>query len=243
VAGCGLLSAAPGDGGVREVNLAASPTPGMRLSYRVRSAVTMSGAGARSLSESEKSASVSQRYVVEVTVVGNDSFDVRITGDNLQGAVVARFARDWTALKFGVEREGQYADADLPTFPILGEVFQVARDLSGRWTVGETRPWERLVSLPPVLSVRMKGTATLSRITRLGGRRAAEFRYGASGEGEYAGSRLRMSLSGQSWVDLATGFMLEARTRAPGQLLQAGGPVLMELTEERTLNRSESTGF
>lgn len=243
MAGCGLLSAGPGDGSAREVNLAASPKPGMRLSYRVRSVATVSGAGVRSLPESEKSASVSQRYVVEVTAVGSDSFDVRITGDNLQGSVIARFGRDWSVLKFGVENQGQYADADLPTFPILGEVFQVARDLSGRWAVGETRPWERSVSLPPVLNVRMKGTAALDRITRREGRRAAEFRYGASGEGEYAGSRLRMSLSGRSWVDLATGFMLEARTRAPGQLLQAGGPVLMELTEERTLNRSESTGF
>ncbi len=91
--------------------------------------------------------------------------------------------------------------------------------------------------------VRMKGTAALKGIRRFEGRRAAEFRYHASGEGEYAGSHLRMSLSGESWVDLATGFMLEARTRAPGQLLQPGGPVLMELTEERTLNRSESAGF
>ncbi len=92
----------------------------MRLSYRVRSAATLSGAGVRSLPESEKSATVSQRYVVEVTAVGDDSFDLRITGDNLQGAVIARFGRDWTALKFGVETEGRYADADLPTFPILG---------------------------------------------------------------------------------------------------------------------------
>lgn len=245
LAGCGWLPASLGgsDGAVREVQLAASPRPGMRLSYRVRTVATVSGAGVRSLAESQKSASVSQRYVLEVTAVENDSFDVRITGDNLQGAVIARFGRDWTALKFGVETEGGYADADLPAFPILGEAFEMARDLSGRWTVGGTRPWERSVNVPPLLRVRMQGTATLKRITRLDGRRAAEFHYGATGEGEYGGSRLRMSLSGRSWVDLATGFMLEAKTSAPGQFTQAGEAVLMELKEERTLNRQDSAGL
>jgi len=245
LSGCGSFSAGLGgsDGALREVHLTASPTPGMRLSYRVRTVATISGAGVRSLPESQKSASLSQRYVVEVTAVENDFFDVRITGDSLQGAVIARFGRDWTARKFGVESQGQYADADLPAFPILGEAFQVARDLSGRWAVGETRPWERSVNVPPQLRVRMRGTATLKRITRLDGRRAAEFHYGATGEGEYAGSRLRMSLTGQSWVDLATGFMLEAKTSAPGQFTQGGEAVVMELKEERTLHRPDSTGF
>ncbi len=121
--------------------------------------------------------------------------------------------------------------------------FQVARDLSGGWTVGETRPWERTVNVPPALSVQMRGKATLKRITRLAGRRAAEFDYGASGEGEYSGMRLRMSLSGQYWVDLATGFVLESKTTAPGQFAQAGEAVQMELKEERTLNRPDSPGF
>src|SRR5207249_9036585 len=78
LAGCGSLPAPLGgsDGAVREVHLAASPRPGMRLSYRVRTVATVSGAGVRSLPESQKSASVSQRYVVEVTAVENDSFDV-----------------------------------------------------------------------------------------------------------------------------------------------------------------------
>ncbi len=215
----------------------------MRVAYQVHTVATLSGAGVSSLPESQKSASVSQRYVLEVTAVEGDSFDVRITGNDLQGAVTARFGRDWTALKFGVETQGGYADADLATFPVLGEAFQVARDLSGPWGVGETRPWERTVNVPPLLRVRMQGTATLKRITRLDGRPAAEFHYGASGEGEYAGSRLRMSVSGQSWMDLATGFILEAKTSAPGAFSQSGQPVHLEIKEERTLNRQDSTGF
>jgi hypothetical protein len=245
LAGCGWLPAELGgsDSGVREVDLAAMPTPGMRASYRLHTAAILSGPGVRSLTESDKSASTVQRYVVAVTAVEADAFAVRITGDSLQGAVVARFGRDWSALRFGVEKEGKYTDADLPTFPILGEAFQVARELSGRWAVGEARPWGRTVSVPPLLSVRMQGTVTLKRVTRRAGRRAAEFDYGASGEGEYAGTQLRMSLDSQYWVDLATGFVLESRTSAPGQFTPAGEAIHMELKEERTLNRKDSAGF
>jgi len=243
--GCGGLATAPGRtaGVADEVNLRASPTPGMRVSYRVRTSATMSGAGVRSLLESQRSASVSQRYLMEVTGIGVEAFDVRITGDGLRGAVTARFGRDWAPLRFGVESEGRYLDVDPATFPVLGEALQVARDLAGRWSVGETRPWERTVNLPPQLRVKMRGRATLRRITSLEGRRAAEFHYGASGEGEYAGAPLKMSLSGRSWVDLATGFMLEATTSAPGEFSQSGLPVRVEIKEERRLNRPDSTGF
>jgi len=242
--GCGGLA---GDLGGSEsgvaVDLAASPAPGMRFAYRVRTTATISGAGVRELAESQKSASTVQRYVVEVTAATVDSFDVRVTGESLQETVVARFGRDWTPLKFGVEREGQYEDADLSTFPVLGEAFQAARDLSGHWTVGEARPWERTMTIPPLLSVRMRGTSTLKRITRLDGRRAAEFDYVASGEGSYGLSRLQMKVSGQHWVDLATGFPLAAKTSAPGSFMQEGEAVQMELKEERTLSRSESAGL
>ena len=225
------------------MRIAALPTPGMRVSYRVRTTATLSGAGVRSLAESQKSASTSQRYAVDVTSIEANSFNVRITGDSLEGAVIARFGGDWAAQKFGVETEGKYADADFLTFPILGEAFQVARDLSGKWTVGETRPWERTMTLPPLVSVRMRGKTTFKRVTKLGGRRAAEFDYGATGEGEYAGTPLQMKLTGLYWVDLATGFVLESKTTAPGQFTQAGEAVQMELKEERTLNRTDSAGF
>ena len=225
------------------MSIAAQPPPGLRVSYRVRTTATLSGAGVRSLAESQKTATSSQRYAVDVTSIEATSFNVRITGDSLQGAVIARFGRDWRAQKFGVESEGTYSDADFPTFPILGEAFQVSRDLSGRWTVGESRPWERTVTLPPLVSVRMRGKTTFKRVTKLNGRRAAEFDYSATGEGEYAGGPLQMKLSGLYWVDLATGFVLESKTTAPGQFTQSGEPVLMELKEERTLNRQDSTGL
>jgi hypothetical protein len=243
--GCGWLTADLGgsESGVRDVQIAALPTPGMRASYRVQTAAILSGPGVRSLDESQKSASTVQRYVVAVTAVEADAFDVRITGDSLQGVVIARFRRDWSAVKFGVENEGKYTDADLPTFPILSEAFQVARDLAGRWAVGETRPWGRTANVPPLLSVQMQGKATLKRITRRAGRRAAEFDYGGTGEGEYVGTQLRMTLRSQYWVDLATGFVLESKTTAPGQFAPAGEAIHMELKEERTLNRQDSAGF
>jgi hypothetical protein len=243
LAGCGLLSGDLGETGVREVHLGATPTPGLRASYRAHTAVVLSGAGVRSLAETEKSASTLQRYIVVVTAVDGDSFDVRITGDSLQGAVIARFRRDWSVVKFGVEKDGKFTDADLPTFPVLGEAFQVARDLSGRWGVGDTRPWARTVTVPPLLSVRMQGRATLKRVTRLGGRPAAEFDYSGAGEGEYAGTQLRLSLRGLYWVDVATGFLLDSRTTAPGDFAPAGETIHLELKEERTLNRQDSAGF
>src|SRR5262249_18183020 len=221
--GCGSFSGdvAGSDGSVREVRLAAAPTPGMRASYRVQTAALLSGPGVRTLAESQKSAGTGQGSVVAVTAIEADAFDVRITGDSLQGTVIARFRRDWSAVKFGVEKEGAYTDADLPAFPILGEAFQAQRDVSGRWTVGVARPWSRSVSVPPLVNVQMQGEATLKRITRRSGRPAAEFEFGATGEGEYAGSRLRMSLRSQYWVDLATGFVLESKTVLPGQFTPA----------------------
>jgi hypothetical protein len=89
----------------------------------------------------------------------------------------------------------------------------------------------------------MRGKTTFKRVTKLGNRRAAEFDSSAMGEGEYAGTRLQMKLTGLYWVDVATGFVLESKTTAPGQFTQAGEPVLMELKEERTLNRKDSTGL
>jgi hypothetical protein len=245
IAGCSSLPAAlggPGEAG-RQVELKPAPVPGMRVSYQVRTVATVAGPGVRALPDSQKSATVSQRYVLEVTAVSRASFEVRITGDAFPGVVTARFAPNWTALRFGVETEGRYADADLATFPVLGEAFQLERDLSGRWAIGETRPWGRVVNFPPLVRVRMRGTATLKKIASRDGRRAAEFHYTATGEGEYATSVFRMSLSGQSWVDLATGFLIETRTSAPGQFTPSSGPVQIEIKEDRTLDRSESRGF
>jgi hypothetical protein len=181
--------------------------------------------------------------VVEVTAVAGDTFDARISSDAQPEVVTARFRRDWTALAFGVEREGRYADADLATFPLLGEALALARDLSGHWRVGETRPWERTVSVPPLVSVPMRGTLTLERLVSRRGRRAAAFAYRATGEGQYGLSRVRMSLSGRCWMDLATGFMLESQTSAPGQFTQSGEPVQMEIEEERVLDLPGSRGF
>jgi hypothetical protein len=244
LAGCSFISSdSGGTESDREVRLAAAPTPGMRVSYRVRTTATLSGVGVRFLTESQKMAATSQRYAVEVTSIEATSFNVRITGDSLQGAVIARFGKDWTAQKFGIENEGKYSDADFVSFPILGEAFQVARNLAGKWTVGETRPWERTMTLPPLVSVKMLGKTTFKRVTKLAGRRVAEFDYSATGDGEYAASALQMKLAGLYWVDLVTGFMVESKTTATGQFTQSGEPIQMELKEERTLNRTDSVGI
>ena len=135
--GCGWLAGDLGEvTGAREVHLAALPTPGMRAAYHLQTGATLSGPGVRLLTEAQKSASTVQRYIVAVTAVDPDAFDVRITGSSLPGVVVGRFSRDWSVLRFGVENEGKFTEADLPSFPILGEAFQVSRDVSGRWTVG-----------------------------------------------------------------------------------------------------------
>jgi hypothetical protein len=242
--GCGGLSGDLGGGdGIREVHLAALPTPGLRASYRVQIGAILSGPGARLLTAAQRSASTVQRYVVVVTAVDADAFDARITGDSLEGAMVARFGRDWSALRFEAENEGHVTDADLPSFPILGEVFQMSHDVSGHWSVGEVRPWGRTVMVPPLVSVQMQGKVTLKRVTRTAGRRAAEFDFEAAGDGAYAGTRLGMRLQSRYWVDLATGFVLESRTTASGQFTPAGEVIHLELKEERTLNGQDSAGL
>ena len=106
--GCGSLSGDVGgsDGSGSEVRLAAVPTPGMRASYRVQTAAHLSGPGVRLLAESQKSASTSQRYVVAVTAIEADAFDVRITGDSLQGVVIARFNGIGARSRSGSRRRG-----------------------------------------------------------------------------------------------------------------------------------------
>src|SRR5215475_14049583 len=81
ITGCGGLRSDPGGTAARvsEVTLRASPTPGMRASYEVSTSAALSGAGVRSLPTSERSASVSQRYLIEVTGLGVEIFDLRVT--------------------------------------------------------------------------------------------------------------------------------------------------------------------
>ena len=209
----------------------------------MKTVATLSGAGVRQLVESQRTATASQRYTVDVTEVAADSFDVRVATASAPEVVLARFSREWRPLRFGVEEAGGVDKADLATFPVLGEAFQLPRDVSGRWKVGDKRPWERIVSFPPLVSIWMRGTVTLRRVTTRDARRAAEFDLVAAGEGEYQSARFRMSFSGQCWMDLATGFLLDARTVAPGQFMQSGEPVLVEIREERTLSRADSRGF
>jgi len=239
----GCASVGSGPGATATAELRAAPALGMRASYQVRTVATLSGAGVRSLPDSQKTASVSQRYVIEVTAASDDSFDVRVTTAGAPDVVVARFGRDWTPLQFGVEIQGRYSDGDLVSFPVLGEAFQLSRDLSGHWRVGESRAWERVVNFPPLLSVLMRGTLTLKRIATRDGRSAAEFAYSAAGDGQYQAAPFRMSLSGQCWVDVATGFLLEIKTSAPGRFVQGGEPVGMEIKEERSLDQPASRGF
>jgi hypothetical protein len=215
----------------------------MRASYQVKTVATLSGAGVRSLPESQRTATASQRYTVDVTAVAADSFDVRVATAGAPDIVIARFGRDWAALQFGVEIQGQVSDGDLQSFPVLGEAFLLSRDLSGSWRVGEARPWERIVNFPPLVTVLMRGTVTLKRIANRDGRRAAEFNYSAAGDGQYQASRFHMSMAGQCWMDLATGFLLEVKTSAPGRFTQSGELIVMEIKEERTLNRADSRGF
>jgi hypothetical protein len=243
LAGCGTLASGPAETATSSVEVRAAPAAGMRASYQVKTVATLSGAGVRSLPESQKTATASQRYVVEVTAADADSFDVRVTTAGAPDVVVARFGRDWAPLQFGVEIQGRYSDGDLVSFPVLGEALQLSRDLSGQWRVGESRAWERVVNFPPLLSVLMRGTLTLKRVTSRDGRRAAEFAYSAAGDGQYQASPFRMSMAGQCWMDLATGFLLEVKTSAPGRFTRSGEPVGMEIKEERALDRPASRGF
>jgi hypothetical protein len=230
-------------GAVGDVTVEASPTTGLRASYRARTLATLSGSGTRALAEAQKSASVGHRYLLEVTAVEADAFDVRITSERFDGVINARFGRDWTPIKFGAESQGQYTDLDVTTFPVLGEAFRLLRDLSGRWKMGQEKPWKWTMSMPPQMQVGMQGRARLKKVARLDGRPAAEFEYDASGEGEYNGSPLRVSVHGQCWIDLATGFSLETKTSSRAMFSQSGQPVLVDIKEERTLDRRDSAGL
>jgi len=225
------------------VQVRAAPAAGMRAAYQFRTAATLSGTGVRTLSQAQRTAATSQRYTVEVTAADADGFDVRVTTSGAPDVAVARFGPDWSPLKFGVEIQGQYTDGELTSFPVLGEAFLLSHDAAGAWRAGESRPLERVVNFPPLVSILMRGTITLKRVVTRDGRRAAEFDYAATGEGEYQSAPFRMTLTGQCWMDLATGFLLESKTTAPGSFTRATEPVVVEIKEERTLDRSGSRGF
>jgi len=226
-----------------EVTIEASPRQGMRVAYQLRTTASLSGPGVESLSSSQRTATASLRYVLEVTRVEGDAFDLRVAEGDVPGIVSARFSRDWTPLRFGIEDQGQVAQMDPATFPVLGEGLRLSRDLAGHWRVGQTRPWQWTLSATPQLSVQMKGVASLKRIGTTGGRRAAEFEYGATGTGEYAATPIKIGISGQVWMDIATGFLLESRSTAPGEFSQSGQSVRLEIAEDRRLDRSASAGF
>ena len=238
-AGCGTLSSSSDT----EVEIRASPTPGLRAVYQVKTVATLSGAGVRQLVEAQRTATASQRYTVDVTDVAADSFDVRVATASAPEVVLGRFSREWAPIRFGVEEAGGVSQADLATFPVLGEAFQLPRDMSGRWRSGTSAPGSGSSAFRHSSA---SGCAAPSRssasppATR-GGRRSSIWLPPA--KGEYQSARFRMSFSGQCWMDLATGFLLDARTIAPGQFTQSGEPVSVELREERTLSHRESRGF
>ena len=90
----------------------------------------------------------------------------------------------------------------------------------------------------------MRGQATFKRITRLGGRRAAEFDYNATGEGEYTGHATtdEADAACTGWISRRASCS-SRRPTVPGQFTPAGEPIKIELKEDRTLNRQDSAGL
>ena len=86
-----------------EVTIEASPRPGMRAAYQLRTTATLSGPGVDSLPAAQRTATASLRYVLEVSRVEGDTFDVRVAEGDVPGIVSARFSREWTALRFGID--------------------------------------------------------------------------------------------------------------------------------------------
>jgi hypothetical protein len=123
---------------------------------------------------------------------------------------------------------------------VYGPLFKQAIAFCGqRWMPGETRHIEL-----PFPRVDADVSATLLRVGRLYGRRAAQFEIAVTGRMPYPGRKTgEMAGSGTAWADVETGVTLESVMQSQALIYgHEKAPVLsLEVKEERRLDQQMSS--
>ena len=235
--------------GVRDIDLTWQPRAGMRLVYLVTTDVEASGALTRPMADTDKKQHVALTRTIEVTDVGPGAdFDVRFAQDGSAIPATLRFSRAWVpgAVQFDNPALGSQDQGLIDsTLRRLAQPFTQSAQFFGRWTVGETRPFDiHLIGMPDT-SGSGQGTMTLRGVVSIEGRRAAAFEWSGSTEFLFTGDPGRgvpgrMVLTGREWRDLATGAALRMTAKADAEFTRQGRPTRVEFQTAEMLDLAAS---
>jgi hypothetical protein len=234
--------------GVQAIDLTWQPRAGMRLVYLVTTDVEASGALTRPMGDKDKKQHVSLTRTIEVTEVGPEHFDIRFAQDGSAIPATLRLSRAWVpeAVRFDNPALGSFDQHLLDsTLRRLAQPFTQSAQFFGRWTVGETRPFDIPFTGMPDTSGSGQGTMTLRGVVSIAGRRAAAFDWTGSTEFLFTGDPGRgvpgrMVLTGREWRDLATGASVRATAKADAEFTRQGQATRVEFQTAEVLDRAAS---
>ena len=238
----------PAVAGVREVDLAWRPQPGMRLVHKVSTDVEMSGPLTEAVAEADRKQHVALTRTLEVTDVAPGHFDVRFVQDGWPVPATARLSREWALESVKLDdtsaSPGDRGAVDASVRRLVEPLAQ-AGQFFGPWKVGETRPFDIRLAGFPETSGGGPGTITLSRVVTVDGRRAAEFTWTGRVEFLFTGEPGRgvpgrMTIAGTDWRDLDTGASLRQVAKATAEFTRQGRPTRVEYRTTEVLDSSAS---
>jgi hypothetical protein len=234
--------------GVQAIDLTWQPRAGMRLVYLVTTDVEASGALTRPMADKDKKQHVSLTRTIEVTDVGPEHFDVRFAQDGSAIPATLRLSRTWVpeAVRPDNPTLDSFDRSRLDsTLRRLAQPLTQSAQFFGRWTVGETRPFDIGFTGMPDTSGSGQGTMTLRGVVSIGGRRAAAFDWTGSTEFLFTGDPGRgvpgrMVLTGREWRDLATGASLRVTAKADAEFTRQGRATRVEFQTAEVLDLAAS---
>jgi hypothetical protein len=218
------------------------PLVGMRLYYR-NSVVNTGSAPSRQIVDKQTITSVSD--VVALDVAG---FVLTVTLDGTLLPVIARLSHSGElrelVFEAGVPQNRREYLAGLLIFRLTR--FCVVNAHS--WARGESRPavlsvplaWE---TLAPAIRANFGGNVTFRRTVTISGRPGAEFDVKWVVSPPISGLAENLELTGQYWVDLATGFQLRLFLRGVVNSSVGGTTARFEQTQEDILVLENSKGL
>ena len=216
--------------------------------YLVTTDVEASGELTQPLADTDKKQRVSLTRSLEVTDVGPDHFDVRFAQDGAAIPATLRFSRSWAAGSVTFDNPTLGAEEQRlvdTTLRRLAQPFTQSAQFFGKWTVGESRPFDIDVIGIPDASGSGQGTMTLRGIVAIDGRRAAAFDWTGSTEFLFTGEPGRgvpgrMTLTGREWRDLATGASLRVTAKADAEFTRQGRPTRVKFQTAEVLDLAAS---
>ena len=234
--------------GVQDIDLTWQPRAGMRLVYLVTTDVEASGALTRPMADKDKKQHVALNRTIEVTDVGPEHFDLRFAQDASVIPATLRLSRAWVPQAVRVDNPAldSFDQHRLDsTLRRLAQPFTQSAQFFGRWTVGETRPFDIGFTGMPDASGSGQGTMTLRGVVSIEGRRAATFDWTGSVEFLFTGDPGRgvpgrMVLTGREWRDLATGASLRMTAKADAEFTRQGQATRVEFQTAEVLDLAAS---